>query len=210
MNTRAALFVVAAAALTVTGCAAGQPAPTVTTTTTVTSAPTAPATSTATGTPTPTATAGGQVDPDAPAGQCADSALAVAVTPAAGGAAAGSVFFTVDFTNTGAGACDLRGAPGVSIVGDGNGTQLGSPARQTDQTLATVTLQPGQSVSAPLQQTNIDAAGGPLAGNCTVVPGDGYRIYPPHSFTAFFVASAGILACSNTVDWMNVGPVAAP
>ncbi|MDF2443848.1 MAG: hypothetical protein JWR01_2051, partial [Subtercola sp.] len=79
-----------------------------------------------------------------------------------------------------------------------------------DQSPTTVTLQPGQTVSAALQQTNIDGGGGPLAGNCTVVAGDGYRVYPPHSFTAFFVASAGILACSNTVDWMSVGPVAAP
>ncbi|PPF80566.1 DUF4232 domain-containing protein, partial [Subtercola sp. Z020] len=138
--------------------------------------------------------------------------MAVSVAPSEGGAAAGSVFFAVTFTNTGSASCKLRGAPGVSVVGDGNGTQLGNAAARSGgayDAAQTVALAPGQTVSAPLQQVNIGSDGGPLAGSCTVVAGDGYRVYPPHSFTAFFVPSAGISACSNAVDWMTVGPVAA-
>lgn len=212
----------AATAFAVTGCAGGGAQPIVTATTTVTSTPSASAggtsassgapTGTGTGTPNtgPTPTSSGQVDPNAPEGQCADSALAVTVTPSEGGAAAGSVFFDVAFTNTGGASCNLRGAPGVSVVGDANGTQLGNPATQSADTVTTVALAPGQTVSAPLQQVNIGTDGGPLAGNCTIVTGDGYRVYPPHSFAAYFVPFPGITACSNAVDWMTVGAVASP
>lgn len=163
----------------------------------------APATPTTTPTPTPTPS----VDPNAPAGQCADDALQVTVEYVDAGA--GSSFSEVVFTNGGSGSCELRGAPGVSVV-DGSGNQLGEPAEQVDDdSPATVTLEPGASVSARLQVTNIAPDGGPLV-DCPVVEGTGYRVYPPHSFTGFIVAMGDpVPACDSATAFMKVGPVAA-
>lgn len=153
-------------------------------------------------------TASAEVDPNAPDGQCADSVIQVTVSGSDAGA--GSIASNVVFTNTDQDACVLRGAPGVSVVGDGNGTQLGAPAAQQEDASPTdVTLPAGGSASAILTSANIGSDGGPLE-DCDAVVGDGYRIFPPHSFTAVFVASAGVPACSNaSVVWMTVGPVQA-
>ena len=156
-------------------------------------------------TPSPTSTS--KVDPNAPTGQCADKNLAVTITGADG--AAGSTYSNVVFTNTGSTACNLQGAPGVSVVGKGNGTQLGVPAsHEGSGTPAIVSVPAGGSVSAQLQSTNIGTDGGPLGSQCQATTGDGYRVYPPHSYHAFFVAQAGVAACASTVVWMHVQPVA--
>lgn len=183
--------------LLLAGCAGGasptSPPPT-------TSAPATPTT-------TPTTTPTHSVDPNAPAGQCADDALEVSVEYVDAGA--GSISYHVVFTNGGSASCELRGAPGVSIV-DASGNELGEPADQVDDdSPSTLTLEPGSSVAAPLQVTNIAPDGGPLD-NCPVVEGTGYRVYPPHSFTGFIVASADpVPACDSATVFMNVGPVAA-
>ncbi|HXH34598.1 MAG TPA: DUF4232 domain-containing protein [Plantibacter sp.] len=158
--------------------------------------------------PTSSPTATGAVDPNAPEGQCADSVIQVTVSGSEGGA--GSISSNVVFTNTGQESCVLRGAPGVSVVGDGNGTQLGAAAvQQEDAAPVDVTLAAGGSASAILTSVNIGTDGGPLD-NCEPVAGDGYRVFPPHSFTAVFVASAAVPACSNAaVTWMTIGPVQA-
>ena len=126
----------AAAALlaSLAGCSTSAPAPTSTVTapaavSTVTATATTTATATATATTTqaaPAPSSSTRTDPNAPAGQCADADLKVTMGP--GDAAAGSIHSTVRFTNTGGSACYLAGFPGVSVVGDGNGTQLGVPA----------------------------------------------------------------------------------
>jgi len=154
----------------------------------------------------PTAT--GEVDPNAPEGQCADSALQVTVSGSEGGA--GNISSSVVFTNTGQESCVLRGAPGVSVVGDGNGTQLGAAAvQQDDASPVDVTLAAGGSASAVLTSVNIGTDGGPLD-DCQPATGDGYRVFPPHSFTAIFVPAAAVPACSNAaVTWMTIGPVQA-
>lgn len=184
------------AALLISGCA-GSPAP----------SPSASAGS-ATPSPSPSPTASAEVDPNAPEGQCADGVIQITVSGSDAGA--GSIASNVVFTNTGQESCVLRGAPGVSVVGDGNGTQLGAAAEQQEDASPTdVTLPAGGSASALLTSVNIGSDGGPLDG-CEAVTGDGYRIFPPHSFTAVFVASAGVPACSNAaVTWMTIGPVQA-
>lgn len=147
------------------------------------------------------------VDPDAPEGQCETANLAVDVQP--GDAAAGSRYSTIVFTNTGTTECALRGYPGVSVTGHGNGTQLGAPADRTpipDGGIVTVQLAPGGTAVAQLQEANIGDGGGPLAGDCEVEPGDGYRIYPPHSFDAVLVEDA-VPACASGTVWMHVGVV---
>jgi hypothetical protein len=157
--------------------------------------------------PTPSTTAP-LVDPDAPEGQCDTKNLSVQVEP--GEAAAGSTYSNIVFSNTGTGECALRDYPGVSVVGHGNGGQLGAPADRAEASsgISTVTLAPGGTAVAQLQEVNIGDGGGPLAGNCESEPGDGYRIYPPHSFDAVFVKAA-VPACANGTVWMYVGAVTA-
>ncbi|BDI21579.1 DUF4232 domain-containing protein [Herbiconiux sp. L3-i23] len=170
--------------------------------------PTATVTETATPSPSPTPTASASVDPNAPANQCPNDSLEVAVVESDAGA--GNLFYQVTFTNTGSAPCDLRGFPGVSVVGDGNGTQLGAAAAEATggPEVETYTIAPDDSVGAALQAVNIASGGGPLGDACDVVTGDGWRIYPPHSFDAVFVESAGLPACANVATpWLTVGPV---
>jgi hypothetical protein len=105
--------------------------------------------------------------------------------------AAGSELVPILFTNSSAKPCELHGFPGVSFVGDGNGTQLGAAADEEGSVIQN-TLQPGGTAAAPLkiaQAANFEG--------CQVTPADGLRVYPPHSFDAVFVKADGLSACSN-------------
>ena len=204
---RAHLFLVpamAAGLLLLSGCTASAGAPGSSASPTSTS-PSPSGTSSPPATPSPTPT---QVDPNAPEGQCENANLSVEVQPESG--AAGSLFSSIRFTNTGSAECALSGYPGVSVVGHGNGTQLGAPADQSPASggLPTVQLPPGSAAVALLQETNIGDNGGPLGESCDVEAGDGYRIYPPHSFDAVFVQQS-VPACTSGTVWMHVGPVEA-
>lgn len=188
-----------ASLLLMTGCAGGGATPTSSPTDTTSPSPTP----TASPTPTPS----GSVDPNAPAGQCADDVLQVSIVDLGGGA--GSTGYDLVFTNTGSTSCELRGAPGVSVVNDA-GVQLGEAAeRQGDENPPTLTLEPGGSVAASLQAVNISPDGGPLD-DCPVVEGTAYLVYPPHSFTAVEVTTgAPVPACESSTSFLTVGPVQA-
>lgn len=110
-----------------------------------------------------------------------------------GGGGAGSVYLNLALRNTGNASCTLQGWPGVSFVGDGNGTQIGAPAK-LDRSGAnpTVTLAAGQTAYAPLR---IVQAGNLEPGNCTTQQPDGFRVYPPGSKQSLFVASTAYTAC---------------
>lgn len=196
-----AVLAVASLAAILAGCSpTPDPTPSTTTTTPTSATPTS----------TPTATTTPAVDPDAPAGQCADDALSVAVTEADAGA--GNLYYQVVFTNTGADSCELRGYPGVSVVGGGNGTQIGAAAAelQGGPQVATYTLEPGGSMGAALTAVNVEGGGGPLGDSCQATTGDGWRVYPPHSFVAVFVPSAGVAACANAdTPWLTIAPLSA-
>lgn len=206
---RALVVVGATVVLLLAGCA-GEPAPPVTApavTRTLPASPSASAstapTATRTAAPRPTATRA-DPDPNRPPGQCPDGVLGVSITGGEG--AAGSAVYRLLFTNTGGSTCTLRGAPGVSVVGAGDGTQLGPPADRVQEGAATLRLAPGATVVAPLQVVDIRPDGGPLDG-CQVVDGDGFRVYPPHSRRAFFVESSSAVACANGPSFMRVGVV---
>ncbi|THG30862.1 DUF4232 domain-containing protein [Naasia lichenicola] len=189
------------------GCSAPAPASTVTVTTPPETSATPSPTASASVTPTPPPV--DPTDPNAPAAQCADDAIGTQVLPADSGA--GSMYYQLVFTNTGTADCELRGYPGVSVVGDGNGTQLGASAEHFDgMEIATYPLKPGDSIGASIQMVNIGTDGGPLGDACDVAAGDGWRIYPPHSFVAVFVESPGLPAClSSDVSWLRVGALSA-
>jgi uncharacterized protein DUF4232 len=81
---------------------------------------------------------------------CSSSALSARVDLAQGGAAAGSTYVPIDFTNTSGNACTMEGYPGVSFVRGPSGGQLGNAAtRNPAASPAMVTLAPGGVAQTP-------------------------------------------------------------
>ncbi|MBB2969190.1 DUF4232 domain-containing protein [Leifsonia aquatica] len=188
----AAALAAGALVLAVAGCSAsGSPTSTPT-------ASTSTSTSTATSTPRPTGTSSSApVD-----GQCDTGSLSGSIQPGGGGAA-GSVEVTLVLTNNGSAQCALQGWPGVSFVGDGNGTQLGAPA-DFDRSAPhpTVTLQPGGTAQAALK---IVQAGNYSESECDPKQADGFRVYPPGSTESLFVKDADVTACqSDSISLLTV------
>lgn len=133
--------------------------------------------------PSPTATSS---DSAVPTG-CASSALKAVVKASQGGAAAGSVYLPVDFTNTSNTTCTMFGYPGISFVTQpsGGGSQLGRPAQRSTTAPATpVTLTPGAVAHATLQIAN---AGNYSPSDCKPITAHWIKIFPPNQFAAIYV-----------------------
>ncbi|MFF5024412.1 DUF4232 domain-containing protein [Streptomyces collinus] len=110
--------------------------------------------------------------------------------------AAGSLYWSVVFTNTSSTKCALRGYPGVSAV-DTAHHQIGPAATHSGSPYSTVTLTPAHTATAVLRTTN-----GPIGGPCQRTASY-LRVYPPASHTAVLVP-APWKTCSNT---FRTGPV---
>lgn len=110
--------------------------------------------------------------------------------------AAGSLYWTIRFTNTSTTRCALRGYPGVSAL-DTAHRQIGPAATRTGESYSTVTLTPAHSTLAVIRTTN-----GPVGGPC-LRTGSYLRIYPPASHTAVLVPARWTI-CSSV---FQVGPV---
>jgi hypothetical protein len=117
------------------------------------------------------------------ASACAASKLVVWLDTTGNGAA-GSVYYTLEFTNLSPHSCTLEGYPGVSAVSL-VARQLGSAAGRSHQVAArVVTLATGATANAVLQITQ--AANYP-ASTCHQVTAAGLRVYPPGSTRAKLV-----------------------
>jgi len=120
------------------------------------------------GSPTPTSTAGST---------CGTADLKVTIDSSSGGAAAGSVYYPLNFTNVSSSSCVLDGYPGTSFVTSPSGSQIGSPASRSPAVPpAPVTLVPGATAHATLQVVdaqNYDAAA------CAPVTAHWLRVFPP-------------------------------
>jgi hypothetical protein len=177
-------------ALALTGCSSGGSDTTPTATRTVVAGPSSDASS---GTAS-TAPAGGGTAGSA-AARCSAAALTGSVEAGSGGAA-GSTYVHLALRNTGTTTCTLQGWPGVSFVGNTDGTQIGNAAGE-DRASAhpTVTLTPGATAVAPLRITE---TGNYPAGTCDPTSPDGLRVYPPGSRESLFVPYTGSAACRST------------
>jgi hypothetical protein len=110
-----------------------------------------------------------------------------------GGAAAGSTFDTIEFTNLSGRACSLGGYPGVSAVSLA-GRQLGKAAsRDRTHRGRLITLAPGSTASAVLQ---VEQALNYPRATCRPTHAAGLRVYPPGS-TASKVVPFAFLACTR-------------
>jgi Protein of unknown function (DUF4232) len=128
------------------------------------------------------------------AARCATPRLVVWVAPNEGGGAAGSFFYSLNFTNLSGHACTLAGYPGVSAV-DLRGRRLGSAAGRNPQVpFRVVTLRAGDTASAVLQ---INQAANFPSGACHRVAAAGLRVFPPNAFTSK-VAPIPFSACARS------------
>lgn len=110
------------------------------------------------------------------------------------GAAAGSAYVALRYTNVSGQACRTGGYGGLSFVGHGNGTQLGSPAtRAPGTTVRSFVLRPGQSATSLVQIAN--ALNFPQH-VCHPTKADGFRVYVPNARASQFVAYS-TLACAK-------------
>lgn len=178
----------------------------------VTTTPLATATSATpggtTGATTPTTQTSGKSTTETPStgavAECASGHLAANIGSGSGGAA-GSFGVTVVLINTGQSACSIQGWPGVSFVGDENGTQIGTPAaRATTDPSTPLVVQPQQSASAELQITD---AGAYSPGDCNPTKADGFRIYPPDNTAALYAPYPNVAACSSPgISLLTISP----
>lgn len=133
---------------------------------------------------------------------CQPAQLKVRLSEDPGGGAAGSNYSHLTFTNTGGSTCLMTGWPGVSYVGSGNGTQIGSPADRTG-TAEVITLRPGAVAEAQLKES----AAGNLDADCNITPADGLRVYSPNTKAAVFVAHTVEACAAPFKHLMTIGPV---
>jgi hypothetical protein len=128
--------------------------------------------------------------------QCATSDLVAKVARTAGGAAAGSSYVGLDFTNISTHSCVMFGYPGVSWVTGMRGSQIGdAAARTTGFPSVTVTLAPSGAAHAWLQ---IADAGNFAASSCHPVAAHWLRIIPPDQYHSLY-AKFNSLACSGKI-----------
>jgi hypothetical protein len=111
-------------------------------------------------------------------------------------AAAGSLYWSIRFTNTSTSSCALRGYPGVSVLNTAH-HQIGPAATRSGRPPSTVKVAPGHTVTAVIRTAN-----GPIGGPCRPT-GTYLRVYPPASYRSVLVP-ARWRVCSNI---FQVGPV---
>ena len=119
-----------------------------------------------------------------------------------GNGTAGTIFYTLNFTNLSGNTCTLRGYPGVSAVSLG-GHLLGSPAsRLSGHPVRTIVLRNGRTASATLGAVDTGALP-----SCAMATAAGLRVFPPNS-TASRTIPFPFPACSNTsAAFLRVDPV---
>lgn len=107
---------------------------------------------------------------------CSSAQLVVWLDTSGGGAAAGSTYYRIEFTNEGASSCSLFGYPGVSAI-NLSGREVGvSAGRNSALATKTITVVVGATATAVVQIT--DTSVYPSA-RCAAVWAAGLRIYPP-------------------------------
>jgi Protein of unknown function (DUF4232) len=136
---------------------------------------------------------------------CTASDLGVWVAIGKGGAAAGSVYYPLEFTNLSGQACSLDGYPGVSALSRA-GTQQGSPAsRYPEGTPRMVVIAAGATAHAQFVWSDGAVYTSP---DCDPTSdAQTLRVYPPGQRSATS-AMFSLEVCSRAgAVYMSVGPV---
>jgi hypothetical protein len=134
---------------------------------------------------------------------CTARALHPAVTQTEG--AAGSVYWTITYTNSGRRPCVVSGYPTVAFV-DRHGRQIGATASHTGGPAKVVTLAPGGKATVTLRQIQ---AG--LQTGCDTPkeykPAAGLRIVAPRGLPSYLSAKGTNACVSRSVQQLSVGPI---
>jgi hypothetical protein len=150
--------------------------------------------------------------PSAVAGQQANAAAApscqasdLKVAKGSVGAAAGSVYLQIDFTNASGAACTLYGYPGVALTtARTSASQVGgAAARTTGMPAKRVTLAPDASASATLRI--VDVANYPAA-SCGPVSGSYIQVYAPGQKSAAYL-SYPAQTCTKPVFALGIAAI---
>lgn len=127
---------------------------------------------------------------------CTTSGLVIWINTTGNGTA-GSIYYTLEFTNLSGHTCTLSGYPGVSAVNLA-GHQLGSPGgRDTFSPAHTVTLAASGAHQTATATLRIVEAGNFPSSACGMTTAAGIRVYPPNQ-TASKVVPFPFSACSHT------------
>lgn len=110
------------------------------------------------------------------------------------GAAAGTVYRELVFTNTGQRTCTMQGFPGVSYVAGKDGHQVGPAAYRDGAKGAAVTLEPGGTAVAPVGFVNVRNYEPAV---CEPTEVRGLRVYPPQETESMYVAQPGVGCAGN-------------
>jgi hypothetical protein len=139
----------------------------------------------------------------APVPACATSGLVIWLT--SNGVAAGTAFYTLNFTNLSGHACTLVGHPGVAAVSL-TGHPVGAPAGWEPPAAHVVRLANDATGYALIRYSDvITGGGGPKP--CDAVISAGLRVFPPGQ-TAAKQVPLPLPACTRPhVVYMNVEPV---
>ena len=117
----------------------------------------------------------------APASTPSCSTSSLRITLGAGGAAAGTDFTVLDFTNGGTSVCTIFGFPGVSLT-NSSGAQIGAAAtRNPSKPPALITLAPGAKANATLGVANAENY---PASACKPTAAAKLKVYPPNQTQA--------------------------
>ena len=140
---------------------------------------------------------------------CESASLQVTVDTGQADAAAGSMYYPVDFTNTSTSACGMYGYPGISFVtaGSSAGTQIGAAAQENPAfgKLA-VRLAPGGAAHAWLQ---VAAAGNYPTSTCQPQTVNWLKVFPPDATAAIYVSHSFDACASTGAPLLFVMPVRA-
>jgi hypothetical protein len=135
---------------------------------------------------------------------CQTSGLVIWINTQSNGAA-GTIFYTLNFTNLSGHACMLRGFPGVSAV-NLHGHMLGKAAtRNSGQTIKSVTLTTGHTAHAVLGIVEVGALS---PTTCPPTLAAGLRVFPPNQ-SASKVIPFPFQACGGTGGprFLKIGPM---
>jgi Protein of unknown function (DUF4232) len=133
---------------------------------------------------------------------CPTSGLEVWLGVGAGGAAAGSTYYPLEFTNTSNRRCRLSGFPGVSAVA---GHQLGSPAeRNGARPTYKVTLLPGATAHTVVQIVDV---GNFPSSKCKPAEAGVLRVYPPGQFAATDIPFSFQACSARGPIFLSVEPI---
>jgi Protein of unknown function (DUF4232) len=195
-----------AGAILVSGCSTGSPS--------AGSTPNTPAVTPGSSSPAATAVAGSSSPPattpstslSTGPGPCPASDLKV--TLGKGGAAAGTAYYPILFTNISpVASCTLYGFPGVSFTGETYSVQVGPAAtRNHSSPEAVVTLAPGAVASALIAV--VDAQNYP-PGPCGLTTASGVLVYPPNLTTAVGLPFNGYTCVNAKYHVLTVNAVVA-